>query len=193
MISHEGMLLIYILFIYILHIYFITLFICYICTYILTLWQTCFWSWLLIALLLLKVWQSFFLFLILLFTFWRKYSEKTLRALMMAPECLVWTIVLLSPPVDSIILGGGHELMQHCAWWTFHYSIHQALWQSHRVHGCYTSDQCIYQYTSLSHAALFALNSVYGDVNVAVLIYFHLYLYNVIHLSWPSVFMRHCF
>lgn len=46
---------------------------------------------------------------------------------------------------------------------------------------------------SLSHIALFALNSVCDDFNVAVLIYFCLYLFNDVHPNWPSVFLRHDF
>lgn len=134
MISHEGMLLIYIMFIYI----FILLHYLYI-TYILAVWQACFWSWFLIVLLFLNVWQFFFLFLILLFTFGEStVKKKTLRALMMAPECLVWVIVLPSPSVVPIILGGGHEL-QNCAWCMVNTSLLHASGTLIESQGHYTS------------------------------------------------------
>lgn len=88
--------------------------------------------------------------------------------------------------------------MWNCAWYKVNTSLLHALgtlvesqgpWL---LYGHLTSVLTNIKF-SLSHIALFALNSVYGDVGAAVLIHFCLYLFNVIHQSWPSVFLRHCF
>lgn len=139
------------------------------------------------------------MFLNLYFTFWRKHSKN--------PRALVWRKVLPSPSVASWWTSSA--LMSHrlgrrtwihvelCLVQGEHFTL-PCIGHSCRVTGStvtvWTSDQWFTNIKfSLSHIALFALNSIYGDVDAADLIHFCLYLFNVIHQSWPSVFLRHCF